>query len=138
VNERSDDPIAELSDVLRACGAKATFDHARYARSAKLWPDYLPPMFPREELKRWLWIWGPVDAFIRHWHQIPRPDGAGDFGDYSFTAAAAAQAAAQRERTTAVFHAELKRRAALEAALATPFDEDLAPGMFGYDSGEAT
>ena len=37
--------IDDLINLLESSGATMTFDSRRYARAAKQWPDYLPPMF---------------------------------------------------------------------------------------------
>ena len=47
--------IDELIALLEESGATMTFDSRRYARAAKQWPDYLPPMFGEASvtIERW-------------------------------------------------------------------------------------
>lgn len=49
------DACAELTAMLRMCGAVPTLDDRRYARAAEEWPDHLPPMFGEAAVARERW-----------------------------------------------------------------------------------
>lgn len=53
--------VKELVGLIESAGLCITLDRRRYARAARSWPDYLPPMFPEHEVKREMWTpnkWG--------------------------------------------------------------------------------